>query len=118
MFINDQTKYKFNIHDKLDANRQDIQSFMSLFSEPAKKTGTKVTTLRSKITPAVTRFMPLTSVRISPKKDILTWSSKGPCARNPNLERLYRTLTAIAYAEFENVIEIDRNRNVIYDFGS
>ena len=25
-------------------------------------------------------------------------------------------VTAIAYAEFQNVIEIDRNRSVIYDF--
>jgi len=24
----------------------------------------------------------------------------------------------VVYAEFENVIEIDRNRNVIYDFGA
>ena len=28
------------------------------------------------------------------------------------------TVSVIAYAEFENVIEIDRNRNVIYDFSS
>ena len=27
------------------------------------------------------------------------------------------TVTVIAYAEFENVIEIDRNRNVVFDFG-
>ena len=31
---------------------------------------------------------------------------------------LARAVTAIAYAEFENIIEIDRNRNVIYDFSS
>jgi len=24
----------------------------------------------------------------------------------------------VVYAEFENVIEIDRNRNIIYDFGA
>jgi hypothetical protein len=28
------------------------------------------------------------------------------------------TLTVIVYAEFENVIEIDRNRNVIFDFSN
>jgi hypothetical protein len=28
------------------------------------------------------------------------------------------TVTVVAYAEFENVIEIDRNRNVVYDFSS
>lgn len=33
-------------------------------------------------------------------------------------EALARTITVIAYAEFENVIEIDRNRNIIYDFAS
>ena len=31
---------------------------------------------------------------------------------------LPNTVTVVAYAEFENLIEIDRNRNVIYDFGS
>ena len=31
---------------------------------------------------------------------------------------LPNTVTVVAYAEFENVIEIDRNRNVIYDFES
>jgi len=31
-------------------------------------------------------------------------------------EPLAHPVTVIAYAEFENVIEIDRNRNVIYDF--
>ena len=33
-------------------------------------------------------------------------------------EALDVTITVVAYAEFENVIEIDRNRNVIYDFGA
>lgn len=33
-------------------------------------------------------------------------------------EALARTITVITYAEFENVIEIDRNRNIIYDFAS
>ena len=28
------------------------------------------------------------------------------------------TVTIVAYAEFENVIEIDHKRNIIYDFGS
>ena len=28
------------------------------------------------------------------------------------------TVSVVAYAEFENVIEIDRNRNVVYDFSS
>jgi hypothetical protein len=31
---------------------------------------------------------------------------------------LPNTVTIVAYAEFENVIEIDRNRNVVFDFGS
>jgi len=29
---------------------------------------------------------------------------------------LEATMIVIAYAEFENVIEIDRNRNVVFDF--
>jgi len=30
---------------------------------------------------------------------------------------LAATITVIAYGEFENVIEVDRDRNVIFDFG-
>jgi len=30
---------------------------------------------------------------------------------------LEATVTVVAYAEFENVIEVDRDRNVIFDFG-
>ena len=32
-------------------------------------------------------------------------------------QALQVTVTMIAYAKFENVIEIDRNRNVVFDFG-
>jgi len=32
-------------------------------------------------------------------------------------QALQATVTVIAYAEFENVIEIDSNRNVVFDFG-
>ena len=31
---------------------------------------------------------------------------------------LARAVTVVAYTEFENVIEIDRSRNVIYDFAA
>ena len=31
---------------------------------------------------------------------------------------LQTTVTVVAYAEFENVIEVDRDRNVIFDFGA
>ena len=27
------------------------------------------------------------------------------------------TITVVAYAEFENIIEVDRDRNVVFDFG-
>jgi hypothetical protein len=33
-------------------------------------------------------------------------------------QALAATVSVIAFAEFENVVEIDRNRNVIYDFSS
>jgi len=32
-------------------------------------------------------------------------------------QALPQTVTVVAYAEFENVIEIDRDRNVVFDFG-
>jgi uncharacterized beta-barrel protein YwiB (DUF1934 family) len=31
---------------------------------------------------------------------------------------LARTVTVVAYAEFENMIEIDRNRNIVFDFSN
>ena len=31
---------------------------------------------------------------------------------------LSNTVAVIAYAEFENIIEIDRNRNVVFDFNN
>ena len=33
-------------------------------------------------------------------------------------DALERAVTVVAYAEFENVIEIDRSRNIIFDFSS
>jgi hypothetical protein len=33
-------------------------------------------------------------------------------------EALASTVTVVAYAEFENIIEIDRNRNVVFDFNN
>jgi len=32
-------------------------------------------------------------------------------------QALQATVTVVAYAEYKNVIEIDRNRNVVFDFG-
>ena len=32
-------------------------------------------------------------------------------------QALPQTVTVVAYAEFENVIQIDRDRNVVFDFG-
>jgi len=32
-------------------------------------------------------------------------------------ETLGATVTVVPYAEFESVIELDRNRNVVFDFG-
>jgi len=32
-------------------------------------------------------------------------------------DALPETISVVAYAEFEKVIEVDRDRNVIFDFG-
>ena len=31
---------------------------------------------------------------------------------------LPNTITAVVYAEFENIIEVDRNRNIVFDFSN
>jgi len=33
-------------------------------------------------------------------------------------EALQRAVTAIVYAEFNSIIEVDRDRNIIYEFAS
>jgi len=33
-------------------------------------------------------------------------------------EALENTVTVVAYAELENIIEIDRNRNIVFDFNN
>jgi len=30
---------------------------------------------------------------------------------------LAATVSVVAYAEFENIIEVDRDRNVVFDYG-
>jgi len=32
-------------------------------------------------------------------------------------EALLETISVVSYAEFENVIEVDREKNAIFDFG-
>ena len=32
-------------------------------------------------------------------------------------EALNATISVVAYAEFENIVEVDRDRNVVFDFG-
>jgi len=44
------------------------------------------------------------------------FSGTGKVFRDEGNAMDRKNLTVIAYAEFQNVIEIDRNRNVIYDF--
>ena len=39
------------------------------------------------------------------------------CRRLKFARALEETISVVAYAEFENVIEVDRDRNVIFDFG-
>jgi len=33
-------------------------------------------------------------------------------------EALTNTVTVVVYAEFENIIKIDRNRNIVFDFNN
>ena len=73
---------------------------------------------REKTTTTATPCTHLTSARISPKKDI----QLGEARDRPHWTKVWNsapnTVTVVAYAEFENVIEIDRNSNIVYDFGS
>ena len=52
------------------------------------------------------------------EEDHFSLVKTGQRPSNTEISRgLQNIVTVVAYAEFENVIEIDRNRNVVFDFG-
>ena len=64
------------------AKRQYIQAYMSLFSGTGKENRDEGNDIAREDTPRATPCTHLTSARISPKKGISTWRSKGPSASN------------------------------------
>ena len=58
----------------------------------------------------------MTSARISPEGHF-NMAKQGTVRVQLKLgAALAKIVTIVAYAEIENVIEIDRNRNILYDF--
>ena len=97
------------------AGRQYIQAFISLFSGTGKENRDEGNEITREDYP---RGSTLYAFDLSPdlaEEGHFNLDKQGTVRWNSNLPN---TVTVVAYAEFENVIEIDRNRNVIYDFGS
>ena len=89
------------------------------FPEPAKKTETKATISHANTTPTAT---PLYVFDLTPdlaEEGHFNLAKQGTVRVELKFGTALRnTVTVVACAEFENAIEIDANRNIVYDFGS
>ena len=101
------------------AGHQYIQAFMSLFSGTGKENRDEGNDITREDYP---RGYALYAFDLSPdlaEEGHFNLAKQGTVRVELKFgAALPNTVTVVAYAEFENVIEIDRNRNVIYDFGS
>ena len=100
-------------------NRQYIQAYMSLFSGTGKENRDEVNDIAREDYP---NGYALYAVDLSPN---LAEGGHFNLAKQGTVRveikfgtALSNIVTVVAYAEFENVIEIDRNRNIVDDFGS
>ena len=91
---------------------------MSLLPEPAKKTETKATIAREDYPSGYALY----AFDLSPdlaEEGHFNLTKQGTVRVELKFGiALPNTVTVVAYAEFVSVIEIDRNRNIVYDFGS
>ena len=101
------------------ASRQYIQAFMSLFSGTSKENRVDGNDTTREDYP---KGYALYAFDLSPDladEEHFNLAKQGTVRVELTFgAALPNTVSVVAYAEFENVIEIDRNRNVIYDFGS
>ena len=101
------------------ANHQNIQANMSLFSGTGKKNRDEGNDIAREDYPS---GYALYVFDLSPdlaEEWHLNLAKQGNVRVELKFETaLPNTVTVVAYAEFDNVIEIDRNRNIVYDFGS
>ena len=101
------------------ASRQYIQALMSLFSVTGKENRDEGNDITREDYP---RAYALYAFDFSPdlaEQDHFNLAKQGTVRVELKFgAALPNTATVVAYAKFENVIEIDRNKNVIYDFGS
>ena len=100
------------------AGRQYIQAFMSLFAGTGKENRDEGNDITREDYP---RGYALYDFDLSPdlaEEGHFNLAKQGTVRVELKFgAALPNTVTVVAYAEFENVIEIDRNGNVIYDFG-
>ena len=97
---------------------ENIQPVKPLKSNFANRQYIQATTLHAETTGMFTRCKPSTSSQISPKRDTNLVKLGAARVELKFGAALANTMTVVAYVEFENVIEINRNRNIVYDFGS
>ena len=101
------------------AGRQYIRAFMSLFFGTGKENRDEGNDITREDYP---RGYELYAIDLSPdlaEEGQFNFAKQGSVRVELKFgAALPNTVTVVAYAEFEDVIEIDRNRNVIYDFGS
>jgi hypothetical protein len=101
------------------ARGQYISAFISLFNGTGKSNRDEGNDIdRSYFANGYTLYASDLSPDLS-ENDHFNVACQGTVRLDPKFATaLPHTVTVVAYAEFENIIEIDRNRNVIFDFNN
>ena len=101
------------------ANRHYIQAYMSLFSGTGKENRDEGNDIAREDYPNGCALFAFDLSQDLAEEGHFNLAKQGTVRVELKFgTALPNTVIVIAYAEFENVIEIDRNRNIVYDFGS
>jgi hypothetical protein len=101
------------------ANKQYITSFMSLFNEMGEENRDEGNDIdRSDFADGYALYAFDLSPDLSENDHFKLTRQETVCLDMKFVVALPHTVTVVAYAEFENIFEIDRNRNVVFDFNN
>jgi hypothetical protein len=101
------------------ANNQYVNAYMSMFSGTRKENQDEGNDInRSEFAEGFSLYVFDLTPDLSETGSFNLTRSGGVRVGMKFSKALEKTITVVAFAEFENIIEIDRNRNVVFDYGS
>jgi hypothetical protein len=100
------------------ANNQYVNAYMSMFSDTRKENQDEGNDIeRSEFAQGYSLYVFDLTPDLSENDSFNLTRSGGVRVGMKFSKALEKTITVVAFAEFENIIEIDRNRNVVFDYG-